>query len=96
LKEGDGSKQKEKDASLRRVLLVLRENSSAQRRRYTLPSAPRNTLTEAGKELLSRPVLEPLSRMDRERTDDGEHAQQAPVRGAGALEKTPGFWPAAS
>jgi hypothetical protein len=59
-------KQKEQKASLRRVLKALRTNSVPEKRQYSERSAPRNTMTESGKEMLSRPVLEPLSRIERE------------------------------
>jgi len=62
------NRAKEKKAAMRRALGALRGNAAAEKRQYTGTSAPRNERTEAGQELLARPVMEPLSRTERERT----------------------------
>lgn len=58
----------EKKAAMRRALVALRGNAAAEKREYTSTSAPGNEMTEAGQELLGWPVMEPLSRTERERT----------------------------
>jgi len=47
---------------------VTRNAAAEKREEYTSTSAPGNEMTEAGQELLGRPVMEPLSPTERERT----------------------------
>eukprot|EP00962_Isochrysis_galbana_P006156 scaffold1668_cov113-Isochrysis_galbana.AAC.2 len=58
---GGKDRAEEKKAAMRRALVALRGNAAVEKREYTSTWAPGNEMTEAGQELLGRPVMELLS-----------------------------------